>query len=200
MPKRVDHDERRRDIADALCRIAARGGIGAATFREVAAEAGVSVRLVQYYFGTKADLLHAANERVAARAGARITRRLTKLGADADPRRIVQALVREFLPTDDERREETVLFNVFYTAQMTDPALARGTARHVPQGIATVVAKQIRRAQESGDVAREVDAGTAALLLTVAVPSIASSVVVGYTSLREARRLLDAAVDRAFAA
>lgn len=198
MPKRVDQDERRRHIADALCRIAARGGIGAATFREVAAEAGVSVRLVQYYFGTKADLLHAANERVAARAGARITKRLRNLGPGAEPRRIVRALVRDFLPTDDERREEMILFNVFYTAQMTDPTLARGEARHVPQGIATVVAKQVRRAQESGDVAPDVDADTEATLLTVAVPSIVSSVIVGYTSLREARRLLDAAVDRIF--
>ena len=47
MPKRVDHDVRRRQITDAVCRITVRGGVGAATFREVAAEAGVSVRLVE---------------------------------------------------------------------------------------------------------------------------------------------------------
>jgi AcrR family transcriptional regulator len=48
VPKRVDHGLRRREIADAVGRITARGGLGAATFREVAAEAGVSVRLIQY--------------------------------------------------------------------------------------------------------------------------------------------------------
>ena len=75
MPKRVDHDERRRQIVRALWRIAERGGLGAVSFREVAAEAGVSVRLVQYYFGTKADLLREANRQALQTMGARIARR-----------------------------------------------------------------------------------------------------------------------------
>ena len=51
MPRRVDHEARRRQITDAVVRLTVKGGLPAATFREVAAEAGVSVRLVQYYFG-----------------------------------------------------------------------------------------------------------------------------------------------------
>jgi DNA-binding transcriptional regulator YbjK len=47
----VDHDVRKRQITDAVVRITVKGGLASATFREVAAEAGVSVRLVQYYFG-----------------------------------------------------------------------------------------------------------------------------------------------------
>ena len=64
-------DVRRRQITDAVCRITVKGGLAAATFREVAAEAGVSVRLVQYYFGTKDELLLATQRHVAERATAR---------------------------------------------------------------------------------------------------------------------------------
>jgi AcrR family transcriptional regulator len=197
MPRRVDHEERRREIAEALCRIAARGGLAAATFREVAAEAGVSVRLVQYYFGTKAELLHAANRYVAARAGARLTKRLART-KDREPREVVRALVREFLPTTEERRETMLLFFAFYSAQMTDPSLARGEGRNPPQGLATIVAHQIRRAQEAGEVRSDLAVDAEAMLLTVAVPSIVSGPLVGYTTLREASKLLDHAVDRIF--
>ena len=66
MPKRVDHSVRRRQIIEAVCRITVKGGLASATFREVAAEAGVSVRLVQYYFGTKDELMLSTQRYVAA--------------------------------------------------------------------------------------------------------------------------------------
>ena len=65
MPKKVDHRVRRREITDAVVRITLRGGLHSATFREIAAEAGVSVRLVQYYFGSKDQLLLSTQQHVA---------------------------------------------------------------------------------------------------------------------------------------
>ncbi|MGV7636496.1 TetR family transcriptional regulator, partial [Mycobacterium kansasii] len=53
MPRSVDHEERRAQLADALARVAARDGLHAVSMRSVAAEAGVSLRLVQYYFTSK---------------------------------------------------------------------------------------------------------------------------------------------------
>jgi AcrR family transcriptional regulator len=77
-----DHFTRagRRQIADALLRTAATRGLHATGMREVAAEAGVSLRLVQYYFGTKEELLLAATQNLAVRFSERVlTRaRLTK--------------------------------------------------------------------------------------------------------------------------
>ena len=57
MAHRVDHEQRRREIATAVWRIAAERGLDSVSMREVAAEAGVSLRLVQYYFETKHNLL-----------------------------------------------------------------------------------------------------------------------------------------------
>jgi AcrR family transcriptional regulator len=196
VPKRVDHAVRRRQIVDAVWRITARGGLSAATFREVAAEAGVSVRLVQYYFGTKAELLHAANGQVAERAAARLTARLAELGPDAEPRRIVRELIEVFLPSDEPSREAMLLFFAFYTAQMTDPELARPEAGSVPRRLGSLIARQIRRAQAEGNASSEPDPDHEGAILAATIPSIASGVLVNYLTVKEARAIFDYAVER----
>jgi AcrR family transcriptional regulator len=198
MPKVVDHEMRRREILDALLRITARGGLGAATFREIAAEAGVSVRLVQYYFGTKADLLHAANRRVAERATPRIVQRVRRLGPDAPPDKIVRTVVRSFLPRDDASRETMLLFYAFFTEQMTNPALARGEAADIAGSISTLVANQIRRAQDAGTASSDLDPELEAWFLVGALPNIAAGVIVHYLTLRQADKILTYAIDRIF--
>src|SRR5947207_3946704 len=117
MPKRVDHEARRREITDAVCRITVKGGLGAATFREVAAEAGVSVRLVQYYFGSKDALLLATQQYIAERAGARLTAMAAKA---TTPRDRIRAILRSFVPVDDETRENMLMFVALHTAALVD--------------------------------------------------------------------------------
>src|SRR5580698_1876552 len=107
MPKRVDHEERRRQIADALLRTAATRGLHATGMREVAAEAGVSLRLVQYYFGTKEELLLAAMQHLAVRFSERALARISRIKETEDPvspRSVIAAILTEGLPADDERR------------------------------------------------------------------------------------------------
>ena len=125
MPKRVDHEERRRQIIEALWRITLSGGLNAASFREVAAGAGVSVRLVQYYFGTKDQLLLAALGALADQAGERVLARLAALGPDPSPRAVIHTVLGQFLPADPPRRQAMLLFLAFQTASLTDPSLAR---------------------------------------------------------------------------
>ena len=60
MPKYVDKEARRRHIAAALQRIAAKEGLEGVSIRTVAAEAGLSVGAVQRDFATKDELLHFA--------------------------------------------------------------------------------------------------------------------------------------------
>src|ERR1700758_964818 len=107
VPKRVDHEERRRQIADALLRTAVTRGLHATGMREVAAEAGVSLRLVQYYFGTKEELLLAAMQHLAAQfsdramtriRGSKEVRGSKETGAPASPRAVLAAILAEGLP------------------------------------------------------------------------------------------------------
>src|SRR5438105_12371927 len=113
MPRRVDHEARRRQITDAVVRLTVKGGLPAATFREVAAEAGVSVRLVQYYFGTKDQLLLTALRHVAERTAARISTNVAAAGGD--PKASVRAILASFIPTDRQSREAMLLFIAFHT-------------------------------------------------------------------------------------
>lgn len=93
MPKRVDHEERRGQIAEALIRVAGRRGLHAVGMRDVAAEAGVSLRLVQYYFGTKEKLLLYGLQHLTDRFTERVGARLRAAGGDPGPRATAEALL-----------------------------------------------------------------------------------------------------------
>ena len=57
MPRVVDVEQRRAELTDATARLIAKSGIGAATMRDVAAEAGWTTGALTHYFTDKRDLL-----------------------------------------------------------------------------------------------------------------------------------------------
>ena len=57
MPKIVDHEVRRRELAEAVWRVIVRDGVGDVSIRSVAAEAGWSSGALRHYFSTRAELL-----------------------------------------------------------------------------------------------------------------------------------------------
>src|SRR5687767_1784704 len=138
MPRRVDHDERRREIIEALWRVTLTKGLAAVSFREVAAEADVSVRRVQYYFGTKAELLFGAIQLLGQRVGARGLAKMAEAGPDPSSRALLRAAVVGAMPTDEASRTDSLLFFTFYGAALTDQSLASAEALSAPS--VTVVA------------------------------------------------------------
>jgi TetR/AcrR family transcriptional repressor of bet genes len=192
MPKRVDHEVRRRQITDALARITARGGLSAATFREIAAEAGVSVALVQYYFGTKADLLLATQQQLAQQVGMRLSHRIE--ATPDDPRARLRAIFAEFVPHDDESRQAMLLFIAFYTASLTQAGLARPEAQDIPNALAAIVSHALRRAPLRAGV----DPDQAALVLTLLVPALGQAVLGGALTTADALASADYELDRIF--
>ena len=61
----VDHDERRRRIAEIAADVIAREGLDTATVRRIAAEVGYSTTIVTHYFANKQELLLSAYRLVA---------------------------------------------------------------------------------------------------------------------------------------
>lgn len=57
MPRRIDLDERREHLAQAVWTIIRERGIGAVSVRVVAAEAGVAVGSLRHVFPTRTELL-----------------------------------------------------------------------------------------------------------------------------------------------
>lgn len=99
----VDHDARRRLIAEALWRVASRHGLDAVSLRHVAAEAGVSMGLVQHYFTTKEDMLRFALETIGERVTQRIGHRVAALSDLSDPHGRVRTVLLDPADRSDGR-------------------------------------------------------------------------------------------------
>ena len=203
MPKRVDHEERRRQIADALVRTAATRGLHATGMREVAAEAGVSLRLVQYYFGTKEELLLAAMQQLAVQFSDRVLARIKRIKeteSPASPRDVISAILTEALPADDERRTFTIVYTAYLALSLTDPALAINPLVRNSNAVSDVVAAQLRTAQAGGDMPGRLDPDLEAISLMTMSAGLGTSVLAGHSSAGQAQAVIDYHMDRLFPA
>jgi AcrR family transcriptional regulator len=201
MPKRVDHEERRGQIADALLRTAAVRGLHATGMREVAAEAGVSLRLVQYYFGTKEELLLFAMQQLAAQFAERALTRIRKIKKTEDPatpRDVIAAILTEGLPADDERRTFTVLYTAYFALSLTNPALAIGPLARNSSAVIDVVAAQLRSGQAGGETPACLDPDLEARSLLAMSAGLGTSVLAGQSSPGQAQAVIDYHLDRLF--
>src|SRR6187397_1438338 len=106
MPRKVDHDERRRHIVEALLHIAGTAGLDAVSLREVAQRAGVSMGAVQHYFATKEEMLaYALRHWLSLSVHERFTGRVrARLGTETKPEALLRALAAEYLPHDEASR------------------------------------------------------------------------------------------------
>ena len=169
MPKIVDHEQRRDELAAAVWRLASREGLDAVTIRRVAAEAGWSTGALHHYFADKEELLLFAFQTVADRVGRRVE---AAREASADPLELARALLAIGLPLDEERRDETRVWFAFLGLALTRPSLARAQrlAYHAWRG---VVADALRDAQEQGDLDAAVDVDREAAGLVALVDGLA---------------------------
>ncbi|MFC7550373.1 TetR/AcrR family transcriptional regulator [Plantactinospora sp. GCM10030261] len=124
MPKRVDHQQRRTAIADALMRVAARQGLEAVSLRHVAAEAGVTAGMVQHYFRTKDQMMSFVLDAMRERYGARMSAALDRLGPEPAPRTLLRTMFTQMLPVDEQSRADgrVTLAFLAYTAVRPDAA------------------------------------------------------------------------------
>ncbi|MFF8785115.1 TetR/AcrR family transcriptional regulator [Streptomyces sp. NPDC015125] len=198
MPKRVDHEERRTQIAEALVRVAGRRGLHAIGMRDVAAEAGVSLRLVQYYFETKEKLLLHGLQQLTTGLGARIAGRVRAAGNAPGPRGLIEAILLESLPTDEESRTFHLVYTSYAVLSVTDEALAAQPFIDGPNAAEDVVADQLERAREAGLTAPGTDVRTEAISLLALSAGLGTSVLVGQRTPEAAAAVLRHHLDRLF--
>ncbi|MCI9889058.1 TetR family transcriptional regulator C-terminal domain-containing protein [Micrococcales bacterium 31B] len=102
MPKKIDLDARRTQLAEAVWTVARDQGIGHVSVRTVAAQAGVAVGSLRHVFPTRAELMQFSAELMLSRAAARV-KQLPLLDNPID---MAVALLREGLPLTPESRTE----------------------------------------------------------------------------------------------
>jgi AcrR family transcriptional regulator len=198
MPKRVDHAERRTEIAEALVRVAGRRGLHAVGMRDVAAEAGVSLRLVQYYFQTKEKLLLFGLGLLAERFAARVSARVRAAGNSPGPRAIVEALLMAALPTDDESRTFHHLYTSYAVLAVNDPALAAQPFIKNPDAAEDALTDLLRQAQKAALLEPGVDARLEAAGLLAMSAGLGTGILVGQRSPESATEVLDHHLNRIF--
>ncbi|MFJ9370577.1 TetR/AcrR family transcriptional regulator [Nocardia sp. NPDC101769] len=118
MPKIVDHEERRRAISAAACRVIATAGLANTTIRDIAAEAGCTTGMVVHYFDGKRQVLLAA----LASATAAVEERITRLVAQSAG---LYEVLCQCLPMDETRRIEWQVWIAFWDWATHDAELAR---------------------------------------------------------------------------
>ncbi|MFE4516195.1 TetR/AcrR family transcriptional regulator [Kitasatospora sp. NPDC056783] len=198
MPKLVDHEERRAHIIDALLRSAASSGLHSVTMRSVAVEAGVSVRLVQYYFDTKEQLLLAAMTRLTTRMGERVQHRVRASGAVGDPLGIIEAVLREAVPTDEESRAFHLVHTEYAVLSVTDPALAGAEFLAAPNEMEAFLVGQLTAAQEAGATDPQLDPRQEAVVLLAVSAGLGLSVLLGQRTAEDAIAVLRYHLGRIF--
>ncbi|MFJ6720926.1 TetR/AcrR family transcriptional regulator [Streptomyces sp. NPDC091259] len=198
MPKRVDHEERRAQIAEALIRVAGRQGLHAVGMRDVAAEAGVSLRLVQYYFETKEKLLFYGLQHLTDRFTARVGARLRAAGTAPGPRATVEALLLASLPVDEESRTFHLLYSSYSIMSVTDEALAAQPFIDNPDAAENAVTGLLEQAQASGLIAPGIAARTEAISLLAMTATMGTSILVGQRTPESAISVLTHHLDRIF--
>ena len=195
MPKKVDHEARRRQITDAVCRITLRDGLNAATFRTVAAEAGISAPLVQHYFATKAELLETTQRHVGERSTARLLEWIDR--TDGAARQVLGAFLKSFMRADDDSRTAGLMYLALATEAVasTDRNGAKGGPRQVEaQLMLTTILGQLER----GPLRDGVDPDVEARLLTALTTGLGQYVMLESISPTQAYATIDYHLDRAF--
>ncbi|MGG1660775.1 TetR/AcrR family transcriptional regulator [Brevibacillus sp. NRS-1366] len=111
MPKLIDHEKRKEEIAEATWRVIVKLGMEGATVRNIAKEAGLSLGALRHYFSTQDELLIYAMQLVKERATARIEK--IALLEDDPPKDKIMKLVLELVPTNQEKMAEMEVWFAF---------------------------------------------------------------------------------------
>jgi TetR/AcrR family transcriptional regulator, transcriptional repressor of bet genes len=118
MPKIVDHEKRRDDIALVACRVVATHGFEQATVARIAKETGYTTGMIAHYFESKQEIILAALR-------LNLRRIEERLSQGADPRVDLLAVLAEALPIDEQRFTECAFWTAFWGQVSADRKLKR---------------------------------------------------------------------------
>ncbi len=196
MPKQVDHEQRRRLLAEAVFAVIGSRGFEAVSLRDVAEQAGVSMGTVQHYFPAKQQMLTFALSHMRARVMARLQDALTQLH-EPTRRDLIRAATAVMLPVDPAGREEACVNVAFFSAATVTPAYA-DQLRDGYGRILTVSTANFREASRAGELRDGIDPDVEAPALYFLTQGLVGPILVGLYRPDEALALVDAQLDRVF--
>ena len=152
MPKVVDHDTRREEVAEATWRVIAAQGVEGATLREIAREAGFTTGVINHYFRNRDELMAFAYELIAEQNDARLAETLPTLPPGM-PR--VRAAVEALVPRELRSGRAASLLGFWSSAVVNERHRALNLASY--GRYQALVREQVADAVRVGDLPRHLD-------------------------------------------
>lgn len=181
---------RRIEIMEAVERLLARGGLNAVTMRAVAAEADVSLRLVQYYGSTKDELLGAVLDRLADKSVERWQARARRQGYES-PLEVIKAFYDEALPTDRASQDFHRVGVSMEGLAITDPDMAGQAYQRHLSGLGDHLSGVLKSSGLSATAARRL-----ALEVMALAHGVGTMVMTGQLSEADAQALIKNYLER----
>ncbi|MET8540905.1 TetR/AcrR family transcriptional regulator [Kitasatospora sp. NPDC004799] len=200
MPKQVDHEGRRRLIAEAVCLLVDEHGLEGVTLRDVATRAEVSMGAVQRCFRTKEEMLLFALTHVGERVTERVRSRLTAGPAQSAASEL-GLVAGEVALLREEHRAEARIWLAFVAGAAVNPALAealRSSYAALEELVVRLVAEAAGGEVVGGSVIGGAAAGGAVVARTEArtllalADGLTAHVLVGHRTAAEAEEVLHA--------
>jgi AcrR family transcriptional regulator len=119
VPKIVNHDQKRKVIAEAAWKIIESDGIEKASIRRVAAEAGMSPGALRHYFSTKDEMLIFIMDYFFDIG----KKRSDDKEWSKDPLQAVEEILLELVPIDEEKKIEASVWWIFALRSLTSEVL-----------------------------------------------------------------------------
>ncbi|MEU4949679.1 TetR/AcrR family transcriptional regulator [Streptomyces lavendulae] len=190
MPRQVDHADRRRIVAEAVCELADEHGLEGVTLRDVAARAQVSMGAVQRCFRTKEEMLVFALGHIGERIGSRVRARLVRSPAQSAATALGHAAT-EIALLREEHRAEARVWLAFVAQAAVSEALA-GTLKASYAALEESFAGLVAEALEDPARTVPVDPRREARTLLALADGLTAHVLIGHLTPRAAQDVLDA--------
>lgn len=152
MPKKVNHDERKKRVAEACWRTIRKEGIKQATVRKIAEEADMSVGAMRHYFDSQEELLVFSMRLVMER----VAQRIEQLPFSDSSIECIEQILAQVLPVDEEKRLEMGVWYVFTAETLNIPAF-KDLSDELYDGLHRLCAITIHRMAASGMITANVD-------------------------------------------
>lgn len=183
MPRVVDQDEKRATIARAAYEVIAAQGIGGATMRAIARQAGCTTGMVVHYFDDKQDvLLHAHNH-----AAQDVRRRMREHEQNHRGLALLLALLEEVLPADERRRGNWRIWIAFWDESVSTPGVHNEQSNRVSEWHRRL-RRALLQAIEAGEVDASINTADEVDLIASLLEGLAIQVIVHRRSIGAARQ------------
>jgi AcrR family transcriptional regulator len=154
VPKIVDHEERRQEIADAVLELVALHGIDRVTLREVAKVSGWSTGVLNHYVGSRDELLTLALRRAATLAGQTFRAILSNDSFSEFER--IREIVQASLPMTRSTIALQRIFLFYYAQAAANDDLAMEMRQYLDNW-RRVIARSVERMKDAGQLHGEAD-------------------------------------------